>query len=125
VEHLLILDALHSIRERRRMRKPARNRGADSLRYFDGIGGTSVPLLYLELDRAPTHGVVGARDDDRNSRRMRALDDLAQHARISGLNENGSDTRLRHDRSGQFRRADALNAPSVQLLHRSINCRLI
>jgi len=54
-----------------------------------------------------------------------ARHDLAEHAGISGLDENGSDTRLRHDSPGQFRRADALDAPSVQLLHRSINCRLI
>ena len=56
---------------------------------------------------------------------MRAFHDLAEDARVGGFNENGSDTSLRHDSSGQFRRADALDAPPVQLLHRSINCLLI
>jgi hypothetical protein len=125
MEHLLVLDALDSVGKGRRVRQSTGDGGPNSLRDFIGIRRTPIPLFDLEFDGAPANRVVGARYDDGNAGGMCSLDDFAKDTWISGVDEDGSDAGVRHDCSSQFRRCDALGAPSVQLLDRSINCLLI
>jgi hypothetical protein len=125
MKHLLVLDALDSIGQGGRVRKSTSDGGPNSLRDFIGIRWTPIPLFDLELDGAPANRVVGARHDDGNAGGVCSLDHFAKDTRISGLDEDGSNAGVRHDCSSQFRRCDALGAPSVQLLNCSINCLLI
>ena len=125
MKHLLVLDALDSVGEGRRVRKSTSDGGPNSLRDFIGIRRTPIPLFDLELDGAAANRVVGARYDDGNAGGVRSLDYFAKDARISGRDKDGSNAAVRHDCSSQFRRCDVLGAPSVQLLNCPINCLLI
>ena len=118
VEHLLVLDALDAIRDappraavraRRRRECAARSRRRRSgHRYHSSTLSSTARRRTVSSAHA---------DDDRNSARVRALDDLAQHARIGRTQRArrehpACDTTAR----GQLRRADALDAPPVELL---------